>query len=183
MTNELLQQVACPNCQNPIDVREHGRHVTCDACRSRFILNGRLCPYCSTYQAEDELFCRNCGNALTRVCRNCNTSNWAGDEYCAKCGQPMDIFDLLVHHHTNARRELLEKRWEQIRQIRTEEALAAEKRAARFQKLEEQRQAELKMRLAQQQREEKRLLLLALAAIAFFVLMMIVYTAITLLGS
>ncbi|MFW6042222.1 MAG: double zinc ribbon domain-containing protein [Chloroflexota bacterium] len=182
MTNELLQEVACPNCQNPIDVREHGRHITCDACLSRFILHGRLCPYCSTYHAEEELFCRDCGNALTRVCRNCSTSNWAGDEYCTQCGRPMDIFDLLVHHHTNARRELVEQRQEQIRQIRAEEALHAEKRAAQFQALEEQRQAELKTQLARQRREEKRLLLLAFSAIAFFVLMMIIYAAITLLG-
>ena len=38
MNNEFLTEIACPNCLAPIDVRQHGQHVTCDACSSQFLL-------------------------------------------------------------------------------------------------------------------------------------------------
>ncbi|MBX3061288.1 MAG: zinc ribbon domain-containing protein, partial [Anaerolineae bacterium] len=91
----MFTEIACPNCLHPIDIRQHGRHVTCDACQSQFVLDGHICPRCNAYHAQEQGFCGECGTPLTRVCQKCRTSNWAGDEYCKQCGAAMDILELL----------------------------------------------------------------------------------------
>lgn len=181
MTDPILEEIACPNCQIPIDVREHGAHVVCDACGSRFILRGRLCPHCNNYHEQEQDFCTQCGEALTRVCRHCGGSNWAGDEYCAACGAALDIFDLLALQDEQARHNFMEERRRQIRQMRELEELASEKRMEELQAIEEARQADVRRRLAQQRRQEQRLLLAVFAGVALFLLLLIIYAAATLL--
>lgn len=175
MNSELLQEIACPNCRNPIDVREHDRHITCDACGSRFILNGHLCPQCHSYHRDEEPFCTTCGTALTRVCRNCRTSNWTGDEYCAQCGEALDIFELLSLQHKDARQRALEQNRRQIRELRQQEALSAQQRIEDLQAIENERQMLLRQRLAEQRRHDKRLLALAFGSIGVFLIIVLVF--------
>lgn len=182
MANELLQEVACPNCQNPIDVREHGRHVVCDACNSRFILQGRLCPNCNTYHSPAQPFCGACGTAMERVCRHCNTNNWAGDEYCSQCGKAMDIFELLALLHKDTRREYLARRHRQIRSLRKREDEASRKRMAELEALAAAYQQEQQRRLALRQAEEKQVLKVALGAVSIFIFLVLAYTMITLIA-
>jgi uncharacterized protein YbaR (Trm112 family) len=181
MSHNLLVEVACPNCQNPIDVREHGRHIRCDACSSQFLLSGHLCPQCNSYHHAEELFCAECGTPLTRTCRRCKHSNWTGDEFCKQCGEALDIFDLLALQHKNARSLLLAQREEEVRALRAHEAVAAEERLAQLQAIEEARQAELVRRLAEQQQQDKRLIFIAAGAIVFFLLVVIIYLFLSLL--
>lgn len=181
MTEPILEEVACPNCQNPIDVREHGAHVVCDACGSRFILRGRLCPHCNTYHEEERDFCAQCGEPLTRVCRQCGTDNWAGDEYCAACGAALDIFDLLALQDEQVRHAFLEKRRQQIRQLREREEAASAGRREELEAIEAARQAEVNRRLAQQREQERRLLLIVFAGVAVFVVLLVVYAVASLL--
>jgi uncharacterized membrane protein YvbJ len=178
MNSQLLQEVACPNCQYPIDIREHGRHVTCEACNSRFILQGHLCPYCSSYHKEEASFCRECGAALMRSCGRCGTSNWAGDEYCVKCGEALDIMDLLTRFQHNSRLELLEKRQEEIRRIREIEEEATRRRAEELEAIEEERLLELRRRKEKQQTRERKLLLLAGGVVVAFIILMLLYSAV-----
>lgn len=174
MSGDLLYEVVCPNCQNPIDLRQHGEHVRCDACGSQFLLNGHLCPECQSYHSTEAPFCAKCGAALTRVCRRCRTSNWAGDEYCVECGASLDIFDLLALQHRNVRQDMLEENWQQIRDLRELEEAAARQRSDALQAIENDRQEYLRQRLANQQRQERRLLVLAGIAVALFLLVAIV---------
>jgi hypothetical protein len=181
MSNELLHEVACPNCQNPIDIREHGRHVTCDACSSQFILRGHLCPNCSTYSDKEEPVCGQCGAALTRICRKCNTPNWAGDEYCVQCGQAMDILDLIANQMAmNTADRLLSQR-QQARQLKEIEELASNQRMQEMMAQEEVRQAEIRRRLAIQKKQERKLFMLMGLGIVCFILVLIIYGLFSLL--
>lgn len=175
MSSEILQEVACPNCQNPIDIREHGRHIRCDACSSQFVLNGHLCPQCSTYHREEESFCSNCGAALTRTCRRCKFSNWAGEEYCAQCGEPMDIFDLLSLQHRDVQRAMQERRAEEIRELRAQEEVTTQERLRALEEIETERRQLVAARLADQRRQERKLMFLSVTGIALFVLIVAVY--------
>ena len=181
MTDPILQEIACPNCQNTIDVREHGTHVVCDACGSRFILRGRLCPHCNSYHAEENAFCTNCGEPLTRTCRHCGTGNWAGDEHCAACGAALDIFDLLALQDEHVRHNFMEERRHQIRQLREQEEAASARRREELEAIEEARQVEVGRRLAQQQRQEQRLLMTVFIAVAIFLLLVAAYAVVSLL--
>lgn len=175
MDNHLLQEVACPNCQNPIDIREHGKHITCDACGSHFLLNGHLCPQCNSYHQDEELFCGQCGAALTRTCRRCKASNWSAEETCTQCGAAMDIFDLLSLQHETTRRKAKEEREVEIRALRAQEEVAAVKRMEELREIEEQRRRFISQQLEVRRRQDNRLLLIAVTAIAVFVVLVLAY--------
>lgn len=183
MANELLQEVACPNCKNSIDIREHGIHVVCDACSSHFILRGRLCPACNTYHSSEKSFCGACGTAMERVCRHCNTNNWAGDEYCNRCGKAIDIFELLALLHKDTRREYLARRHRQIRSLRKREDAASRKRMAELEALAAAYFQEQERLVALRQTDENRLLKIALSAVAIFILLVLAYTMVSLLAA
>lgn len=183
MANEILQQVVCPSCQNPIDVRRHGQHVVCDACGSHYILRGRLCPNCNTYHSTEKPFCGACGTALERVCRNCNTNNWAGDEYCIRCGQPMDIFEILALQHKDKRREYLARRHAQIRDLRAQEEEASQKRMAELEAIAAAYEQEEQRRLALRRAQDKKTIRIVAMVAVIFILIVLAYTLITLLAT
>ena len=183
MANEILQEIACPNCRNPIDVREHGRHVTCAACSSHFILRGHLCPNCGTYHAVEKPFCGACGTAMERICRNCNTNNWTGDEYCSRCGRAMDIFEVLALLHKDARREYMARRLAEIRSLREQEEIASEKRMEELEAQATEHWDRLQRRMAEKREKEKRTLRLTLGAVALFFLIILTYTLVSLLAA
>jgi DNA-directed RNA polymerase subunit RPC12/RpoP len=175
MTNEILTEVACPNCLNPIDVRQHGRHITCDACSSRFILRGHLCPNCSSYNQEEASLCGQCGTALTRICRKCSTSNWAGDEYCRQCSNAMDILDLIAgNYHMQTSERLLDQR-QKARGLQAEEERASKRRMQELMDIEQARQEELYRRLQIQRKQERTTIILMALGIGFFVVVLIMY--------
>jgi len=175
MTNEFLVEIACPNCRHPIDVREHGRHVTCEACRSQFILQAHLCPQCNSYHQPDEAICGQCGAALSRICRKCQTSNWAGDEYCQNCGGAMDIFDILVHSQAGYTAERLSQQMRSARALKAQDEAASARRMAELQAVEAERVAALRRRQQERRAEERRLLWLMGGAGALVLLFLLLY--------
>ncbi len=176
MSNEILTEIACPNCLNPIDVRQHGHHVTCDACQSQFILEGRICPTCNAYHRQEQAFCSECGQALTRVCQKCHTVNWAGDEYCQQCGAAMDIFQLLQKSYAQTTADRLQAQMESSKEIKEAERQASEKRMAKMMAEEAARQQELARRRAIQRRKD-RLLFQLLGLVVLLVIMVILVVA------
>lgn len=174
MNNEFLTEIACPNCLAPIDVRQHGRHVTCDACSSQFLLEGHTCPTCHTYHPQARAVCRQCGQPLTRVCPKCQTANWTGDEYCQKCGAALDIFEMLQKVDARSRAAKLEERHAQIRQIKDEEEKASQRRMAEMMAIEEERQRELaRLQAASRQRDRQIMVAVAVAVVIFILLVLI----------
>ncbi len=169
MANEILTEIACPNCLTPIDIREHGQHVTCPACASQFLLQGHLCPNCQAYHTDLQGVCRACGTALTRICRKCHTDNWAGDEYCAACGTPMDIFDLIVGAQQEARDQKKVDQIEQIRAMREATEKASRERMQAMEALERERQAEIRRRQAARRQGDRQLMVIG-AVLGFFLL-------------
>jgi hypothetical protein len=175
MTNQYLVEIACPNCLNPIDVREHGRHVTCDACRSQFILQAHLCAQCGAYHKQDEVVCGECAAPLVRLCRKCNTSNWAGDEHCQKCGAIMDILDILAQNQSGYTADRLSRQMSQAQELRAAEEVASQKRMAELMAIEEERLANLRQRRLERKAEERKLVLLIGGAGVLLLLFVIVY--------
>jgi uncharacterized protein YbaR (Trm112 family) len=177
MTNEILVEIACPNCRTPIDVREHGRHVVCEACNSQFIVQGHLCPKCHAYYADKTSSCGRCGSAIERKCRKCQTMNWAGDEYCNHCGTAMDILDVLANNIVATRSAQLQSHNQQVRQMRRETEKASKERMAQFMDVEANRQQEVgRQRQLRRQKDQQLyaltavIVLLVIALALFFLL-------------
>ncbi|MEW5988695.1 MAG: zinc ribbon domain-containing protein [Chloroflexota bacterium] len=181
MSNEILQEMACPNCRNPLDLRGHSQLIICEACGSHFLLQGHLCPFCQTYHAEEELVCSNCGAALTRMCRKCGRGNWSGDEFCATCGSALDILDVLERQDRTATRSRLQRQMEEARQIKELEEAAARQRLADLQALEEQRLAEHHQEQTKRLAEERKLLLYVFGGVGILLLIIVVYTIVDVL--
>lgn len=181
MTNELLTEIACPNCRNQIDVREHGRHVTCDACGSQFILRGHLCPNCTTYNEKEAAVCGQCSTPLTRICRKCSTVNWAGDEYCVQCNNAMDILDLIAGNYAMRTADRLLEQRHRARDIQEIEELASNRRMEELMAIENARQKELHRRIQIQKRQERKLFILMGLAIGLFIIVLLFYALLSVL--
>ena len=173
--SDVFQEVSCPNCLNPIDVREHGQHINCDACGSQFILRGHLCPNCGAYHTKEDAICGQCSTPLKRVCRKCHTSNWAGDEYCLNCGTPMDILDVIANQSQMSTADRLHRQRLEARKLKAQEEAAAQKRMEELMAIEEKRQAQLRERLAKQKQQERTILMAVGGTIAFFLVCLILY--------
>lgn len=172
MSDDILREIACPNCRNPIDVRAYGRHLSCDACGSQFLLQGHICPNCFTYHKEDTLFCGECGTPLQRTCRRCQANNWAGHEYCQQCGAAMDIFDAVLLQDKAIARKAQEERQAQIKQLKQQEEEASARRMQELMAIEAQRLAEFQAR-RQKQAQRDRQMLVAIAVLVVLVLLLL----------
>ncbi|MBE7531893.1 MAG: zinc ribbon domain-containing protein [Chloroflexi bacterium] len=167
----MFTEVACPNCLHPIDIRQHGRHVTCAACQSQFVLDGHICPRCNAYHAQEQGFCGECGAPLTRVCQKCRTSNWAGDEFCKQCGTAMDILELLKVNYAQTTADRLHAHQEWAREIKAKEESDSQRRMAQLMAQEQARLAEMaRLRAAQSQKDKHLFLLINLFAFLFLVI-------------
>ena len=176
MSDEILQEVACPNCRNPINILgNHDNHIQCDACGSQFILNGHICAQCHTFHQQTQRFCRQCGASMSRTCRKCNHSNWLGDEYCQECGTALDILELLVQQHQSKTLDVQRERSEQIKQIKQQEEISAKKRMAEFEAIEAERQAQLKANREQRGKQDRLLFGVVGIALVSFILLLLVW--------
>src|SRR5690606_34584550 len=154
MPERILQEISCPNCTHPIDISRHGSQVECEACSSRFILQGHLCPNCSTYHAQETTFCGRCGQSMVRTCGKCRTKNWAGDKYCRDCGEAMDIFDILRMQTKHAHRSWMNEHHETVRRIKDEEEQAAQRRMDELMALEAKRQNKIRRESARRRQQD-----------------------------
>ncbi|MCL4265311.1 MAG: zinc ribbon domain-containing protein [Anaerolineae bacterium] len=167
----MLTEVACPNCLHPIDIRQHGRHITCAACQSQFVLDGHICPRCNAYHAQEQGFCGECGTVLSRVCQKCHTSNWAGDEYCKQCGTAMDILELLKVNYAQTTADRLQAHMDWSKEIKAKEEADSQRRMAQLMVAEQARLEELaRHRAAQSQKDKHLFLLIALLVFLFLVI-------------
>lgn len=166
--------IACPNCQQPIDIHNHGEAVHCPSCEHDFILRDHTCPNCYHYHEEKTAVCQQCGESINRVCRQCHTANWGGDEACANCGTSLDIFELMYSHSSKATAERLQRQMKEAAAFKKAEEEASRKRMEEMQAIERERQAEIYRRRQKRQREERIMLyftlgiLLVLALVTAF---------------
>lgn len=183
----MLEQVACPNCQTPINLRKvhaEGAYVECPACGGQFVLQGHVCPNCGTYHAQEVTFCRQCGLTMTRRCPQCETLNWIGDEYCVKCGVPLDIIEMIAQRLNQGTQSRLAEQMDTAQQLKQAEETASQVRLARMQEEERQWQLEVQQRLITQHEQEQKMLtgVLIASGIIFFIIMVTVIIGIVLQG-
>lgn len=182
MSNDVLHEIRCPNCQSPINLQGHGATVACEACNSQFILLGHLCPNCQTYHRRETAFCGRCGTSLSRVCGRCHTSNWAGDEYCQKCGQAMDILDLVARRHKEAVQEQQERRRRDVARLKQQEEESSRKRMAELMEMERLRIEELKRHLAKERVRQRQMLTLTFGLVGMFLILILIYAILNATG-
>ncbi|MEJ2747334.1 MAG: protein kinase [Anaerolineae bacterium] len=155
--------IPCPTCQQPIDIHDHGESIHCPSCGHDFELLDHTCPNCYHYHERKTAVCLQCGEGINRVCRHCYTSNWAGDENCKKCGQSLDIFEMMYTHSSKATSERLQRQMNEAATFKKMEEEASRKRMEEMQAIERDRQAEIYHRRQKRQREERMMLLIVLA--------------------
>lgn len=175
MTDSLLQEIACPNCRNPLQLEPHAFYVICAACGSRFVLRGHICPQCGTYYEDEVSYCRRCGLSLVRRCPKCDTPNWVGDPYCVQCGSPLDILETLAQRQRTGTADRLYQQMDEAREIKEREEAASAERMARMRAQDEIRQAEALRRLREQQEQERKVMTIVAIALGVFLLLVIVY--------
>ncbi|HNT75497.1 MAG TPA: zinc ribbon domain-containing protein [Anaerolineae bacterium] len=171
----MLQQIACPNCRTPLDLRQSaaGAYVHCAACGGEFLLTGHVCPRCGTYEAHETAFCRQCGMPLSRRCPQCQTLNWIGDEYCRQCGAALDILEIIVHRHNESTQQRLYTHLEDAPRLKAEEEAALQVRRERMMEQDRQRQIAIQRRIEERRARDKKLLNGMLVAAAVIVLILI----------
>jgi serine/threonine-protein kinase len=166
--------IPCPNCQQPIDIHNHGESAHCPSCDSDFVLSGHVCPTCYHNHEKKTAVCEQCGESINRVCRQCYTGNWGGDENCHNCGASLDIFEMMSLHSSKATTDRLERQMQEAATFKKTEEEASRKRMEEMQAIERERQTEIYHRLQKRKKEEQTMLfltvgiLLAVSIIAIF---------------
>ena len=102
-------------------VRPRDLEAVCEVCQTAIPLSGHVCAYCFTYHEAETAFCHECGEAMTRVCPHCQTTNWGGNEHCAHCNQPLDLFEILKTRTKKAKVARLQKQIEAARALKEKE--------------------------------------------------------------
>lgn len=167
--------IPCPNCQQPVDIHNHGKSVHCLSCGSDFVLLGHTCPVCYHYHDEETAVCQQCGEGINRVCRECYTANWGGDELCAKCGTSLDIFSMMYNHSSQATADRLQKQMREAANFKKIEEEASRKRMEEMQEIERERRAEIYRRRQKRQREERMMLFTVVGILLVVVLSTLFY--------
>lgn len=167
--------ILCPHCASPVEIGEQDETVICLDCNQQFSLAGHVCPDCHHYHKAKTAVCGECGQTINQVCRHCQVVNWAGNEICRQCDRPLDIFELMVSHSDKATPDRLDRQMKEARTYKKTEEEASRKRMTELQAIEDDRQAELQLRLQKKRREERMMLLFAVGAIAFFLILILAY--------
>ena len=170
MNDDILIELACPNCTHPIDLKEQGQQITCPACNSQLLLEGHVCPTCGQYHTEETGFCTICGTALTRSCERCGTSNWAGAEYCQDCGAALDIFQLLQLHNKHSTMSRLDEQMREAHFFKEKEQADSNQRMAALMENERERLRGIHERREAQKRQDRQLMFTAVFVLSIFVL-------------
>jgi serine/threonine-protein kinase len=166
--------IPCPNCQQPVDIHDHGDSINCPSCGQVFVLLGHTCPNCYHFHEKETAVCQQCGESINRVCRQCYTPNWGGDEACVNCGQSLDIFAMMSTYSSKATTDRLQRQMSEAVSLKKADEEASRKRMEDMQERERERVAEIQRRRQKRQREERMMLfftlsiLLAVALIAIF---------------
>ncbi len=176
MSAQMLEQIACPNCGRSIDLARQtvaGKTVSCESCGGQFVLRGHICPYCGTYHEQEAQFCRQCGQSLARRCHQCSALNWIGDEYCAQCGAPLDIVDLVIRGHSIETRDRLDAQLEEIQLLKQEETAASNARLAQMVAEERARREALRQQQLIRQEQERKMIQVTLIAVGVILLALV----------
>jgi DNA-directed RNA polymerase subunit RPC12/RpoP len=170
MSDEILIELACPNCTHPIDLKEQGQQIVCPACSSQLLLEGHVCPTCAQYHKEITGFCRICGTAMMRTCERCGKSNWSGAEYCQDCGAALDIFQLLHLHNKQSTMDRLDEQMRKAQSFKEKERADSDRRMAMLLENERERLLTIYTRHEAQKKQDRQLMLTAVFVLSIFVI-------------
>ena len=169
MNDDLLTELACPNCTHPIELKAGEQQIVCPACHGRFLLQGHVCPTCAQYHKQESGFCHVCGTAMLRTCERCGTPNWAGAEYCQACGAALDIFQLLNLHHKQATMSRLDEQMRNAQFFKEKEREDSERRMATLMENERERLRQVHERKEAQKKQDRQLMVTAVIVLSIFV--------------
>lgn len=171
MTDDILIELACPNCTHPIELKANETQVVCPACSSQLLLEGHVCPTCARYHKEEASFCHACGTAMMRTCERCGSSNWAGAEYCRDCGAALDIFQLLHLHNKHSTMTRLDEQMRDAKAFKEKEVADSNQRMATLMENERERLRTLNEQRQAQKKQDQQLMATAVFVLSIFVLL------------
>jgi DNA-directed RNA polymerase subunit RPC12/RpoP len=170
MSDEILLELACPNCTHPINLKEQGQQIVCPACSSQLLLEGHVCPTCGQYHKEAVGFCSICGTAMMRTCERCGVSNWSGAEFCQDCGATLDIFQLLHLHNKHSTMTRLDEQMREAQTFKEKERADSDRRMAMLLENEQERLRGIYARRDAQKKQDRQLMMTAVFVLSIFVL-------------
>lgn len=169
---QLLTEVSCPNCLAPINFHHSKSNmISCGACSSNFILEGHLCPNCTSYYKHEVDNCGRCGTAMSRTCGKCHTSNWAGDEFCKSCGVSMDLIDASIQQFHEQSEQHRSARMAKMSEMRAHEEALSQRRMAELKEADLGRKAEI---YARKQARKKQDIIVLMGMMALGVCLLVV---------
>lgn len=167
-------KIQCPSCRNEIFIADQVSSVQCKVCSDSFELAGHMCPDCFTFHEEDEIVCRSCGSALSRICRACRMVNWSGHEICLRCGQSLDLLSQFAAQSGRATSDRLQEHMEEVAHIKEAEEIASLDRMSELLAIEQQRQVELQKQDRRRRQEERRVIIIVGAAVVLFLIAVLI---------
>jgi len=55
------------------------------------------CPWCGSYNPEDNMYCNTCGGAIAPIlCNQCLASNAPTASFCGKCGEMLQYTEYVI---------------------------------------------------------------------------------------
>jgi serine/threonine protein kinase len=176
-----LRTLLCSNCSGAgLELQPDGQ-AACRFCGTVNALAGPICPFCEVVNEASAEVCANCGRGLVRTCPACEALNWSGAERCVNCGQALDTLDHLMNRLQEGTVGRLNRQMAESRSLKQEEQVAAQRRSAYFEALEERRQQELAEAKRKADRERQTMQAIAIGAVVVVLIVIAAIVAFSLL--
>lgn len=174
-----LASLLCTHCEAAgLELHPDGQ-VLCRYCGTANVLEGVVCAHCEHTNPADAEICTYCRQSLTRACPTCGTPNWAGAATCTACGAGLDRVSLMSSRLGVDPADRFNEQQRNARNLKEQEALAADRRLAEFNAMEGRRQANIASARQKQAAEQRVLLIGTGVVVAIIVVGVIVSVLLT----
>ena len=176
-------RLECPGCASSSFTLNSDGSLTCDYCRSAFILSGQACPECGAVCDLDAWNCLACGADLVRTCQACGALNPRMARRCMACEQELEVLEALFARVARDRTDWLRDVREQAPAIKAQEELASQARLAEMRAAEARRREALARAQVERDRQQRIIVAITVAAVALVIVVALIAFAITVSGT
>jgi hypothetical protein len=176
-------RLECPGCGSSSFTPNPDGSLSCDYCRSAYILPGHACPECGAACDPGARYCPTCGADLVRTCRACGALNPRSARRCMACGQELGTLEALFARVTGERADWLRQVREQAPAIKDQEELASQVRLAEMRAAEGGRREVLAQARAERDRQQRIIVAATVAVVAIVIVVALIAFVITVSGT
>jgi hypothetical protein len=157
--------------------------VVCEFCGTANDIDGTVCHNCEWVNTNQTESCAQCGLGLFRTCPACQTRNWGGATACAQCGEALDTLAYMTSRLQKAdagQRLTSQQRF--ARDIKAEEARAAERRTAHFRDMEDRRRKGVLEATARRAARERQVMTMLIGLVLVVIVLLTIFAFYQYLG-